>query len=218
MRRFFLSVLVISVTVLGLLGIQPAPVYAASPGCNAVNGLSVTGTGGYTTGVYQFSAGETIVYTLTWSFPGATVTSASAYISIGATTVASATVSNPTTSVTVPYTFPADQSTAVRLDWAFSLSGPVGAYSVTMTLRCGGGQGWEGPGIPAGFVMKHIICNVAAVQSPGGPVVPNIKPLVPGATWYMSPTPVKDAKGKLWTEVFLGGWNNAFIPAECATW
>ncbi len=79
-------------------------------------------------------------------------------------------------------------------------------------------QSFQGPPIPAGFVMKTVTCTVPAVQSPGGDVVPGINALVPGAHWYMSPTPVKDAKGKLWTEVFLAGWNNAFIPAECATW
>jgi hypothetical protein len=89
--------------------------------------------------------------------------------------------------------------------------------TVNVTMDCNvGGQGWEGPGIPAGFVLKTIVCDVAAVQSPGGPVVPNIKPLVPGATWFMNPKAVKDAQGKLWTEVFLGGYNNAFIPANCA--
>jgi hypothetical protein len=98
--------------------------------------------------------------------------------------------------------------------WTGAASSP-GAATIS---NVAGGSAFQGPPIPKGFVLLTITCNVAAVQSPGGPVVPNIKPLVPGATWYMSPTPVKDAKGKLWTEVFLGGWNNAFIPAECATW
>jgi hypothetical protein len=75
---------------------------------------------------------------------------------------------------------------------------------------------FEGPPLPAGFVLKTMTCTVAAAQSPGGDVVPGIKPLIPGATWFMSPTPVKDANGKLWTEVFVGSWNDVYIPAECA--
>jgi hypothetical protein len=99
-------------------------------------------------------------------------------------------------------------------NWTGGAFSPGGATITNLA----GGSAFEGPPIPAGFVLLTVTCNVAAVQSPGGPVVPNIKPLVPGATWFMSPKPVKDAKGKLWTEVFLGGWNNAYIPAECARW
>ena len=81
-------------------------------------------------------------------------------------------------------------------------------------VSCGGS--FEGPGIPAGFVMMTVVRPAVVYDSPGGSVVPNVKTLEPGSTWYMSPVTVKDSHGTLWREVFLAGWNNAFIPANSA--
>jgi hypothetical protein len=158
-----------------------------------------TGTGNE---AYQYVATDgagTSIYTLSNQLPLGSYT-------LGSASFTQAPAYNP---ITVKLISPAGNGYSAQT--IFSIQGTCAGLPTY-----GGAKGWEGPGIPEGFVLKTIVCNVAAVQSPGGPVVENIKALVPGATWFMNPTPVKDAQGKLWTEVFLGGYNNAFIPANCA--
>jgi hypothetical protein len=73
---------------------------------------------------------------------------------------------------------------------------------------------FAGPGVPAGFVLKTITCNVAVYDAPGGkPVGSNA--ITSGQTWYVNPTPKKDAAGKSWTEVFVAGYSNGFVPTSC---
>jgi hypothetical protein len=73
---------------------------------------------------------------------------------------------------------------------------------------------FDGPGIPAGFVLKTVTCDMAVFDSPGGVPVGENR-FTTGATWFMNPTPKKDAKGRLWTEVFVGGWQNGWILTSC---
>jgi hypothetical protein len=73
---------------------------------------------------------------------------------------------------------------------------------------------FDGPGIPAGFVLMTVTCNMAVYDSPGGSPVGDNR-FSAGATWFMNPKPVKDAKGRLWTEVFVGGYHNGYILTSC---
>ena len=73
---------------------------------------------------------------------------------------------------------------------------------------------FEGAYIPAGFVLRTINCDVAVYDSAGGsPVGSNA--ITSGQTWFVNATPVKAADGTLWTEIFVSGFNNGFIPTSC---
>jgi hypothetical protein len=73
---------------------------------------------------------------------------------------------------------------------------------------------FDGPGIPSGFVLKTITCNVAVYDAPGGkPVGDNA--VTVGQTWYGNPKPKKDAAGKSWTGIFVAGYINGFVPTRC---
>jgi hypothetical protein len=73
---------------------------------------------------------------------------------------------------------------------------------------------FSGPGIPGGFVMKTITCDVVVFDAPGGkPVGSNA--IKSGQTWYVNPTPKKDAAGKAWTEIFVAGYTNGYVPTSC---
>jgi hypothetical protein len=71
-----------------------------------------------------------------------------------------------------------------------------------------------GTGVPAGFVLKTVTCDVAVFNTPGGYPVGDNK-IVGGQTWFVNPKPVKDAAGKSWTEVFVAGSTNGYIPTSC---
>ncbi len=71
-----------------------------------------------------------------------------------------------------------------------------------------------GPGVPAGFVLHTITCTVPVFNTPGGsPVGSNV--ILGGQTWYVNPTPVTDRFGRFWTEIFVAGPVDAFIPTPC---
>jgi hypothetical protein len=78
----------------------------------------------------------------------------------------------------------------------------------------GGSMDFSGPALPGGFVLKTITCDVAVFDAPGGkPVGSNM--IKGGQTWYVNPTPKKDAAGKSWTEVFVAGYTNGYVPTSC---
>ena len=76
------------------------------------------------------------------------------------------------------------------------------------------GPNVPGPGIPTGFVLHTITCTVAVYDSAGGKPVSGAT-IISGQTWFVSPTPVKDSKGKSWTEIFVGSALDGFIPTNC---
>jgi hypothetical protein len=99
-----------------------------------------------------------------------------------------------------------------------------GVGPATVTINCvtravtvvnfSSGAGAPGPAIPSGFVLKTLTCNVAVFDAPGGkPVGSNA--ITSGQTWYVNPTPKKDAAGKLWTEIFVAGYSNGYVPTSC---
>jgi hypothetical protein len=36
-----------------------------------------------------------------------------------------------------------------------------------------------------------------------------------GQTWYVNPAPKTDAAGKSWTEIFVAGYTNGYVPTSC---
>ncbi|MBX3065322.1 MAG: hypothetical protein U0528_17865 [Anaerolineae bacterium] len=97
------------------------------------------------------------------------------------------------------YTFRAD---------GFSTS--TGPYTLTVTTN-----GNPGRPVPTGFVLSWMSCSTAVFDAPGGNPVGN-NAVWAGQRFYVNPTPVKDASGKSWTEIYVSGSQNAFIPTSCA--
>lgn len=71
-----------------------------------------------------------------------------------------------------------------------------------------------GPTHPADFVQRPITCDVAVFDEPGGsPVGDNM--LKAGQDWHVNPEPVMGPDGQHWTEVFVSGLFNGYIPTRC---
>jgi hypothetical protein len=93
------------------------------------------------------------------------------------------------------------------------------SYNADVTQPCGSAGGlafnsYAGPPIPEGFVQKYLKCSTAVFDSPGGNPVGNAAVYF-GQAFYVSTTPVKDANGKLWIEIFVSSSPNPYIPASC---
>lgn len=83
-----------------------------------------------------------------------------------------------------------------------------GDHSVSTTCH-----GYDAAPVPAGFVMHFITCNSPVYDAPAGsPVGANA--VTNGQTWFTNPTPVT-AGGKSWTEIFVAGLTDGFIPTSC---
>jgi hypothetical protein len=110
---------------------------------------------------------------------------------------------------TVNAAFPMAPDTLTHVSLTVSIGG-----SLSFDYYCSGGAPVSGPPIPAGFVLRTITCNVAVFDAPGGsPVGSNA--ITNGQTWYVNPKSVKDAAGKAWTEIFVGGYNDGYVPTSC---
>jgi hypothetical protein len=76
-----------------------------------------------------------------------------------------------------------------------------------------------GPPLPPGSELKTITCDVAVYDSAGGRPVGSNR-IKAGQTWYVMPG-VKTASGPggtgsiEWSEVFVGGYTNGWIPTSC---
>jgi len=69
-------------------------------------------------------------------------------------------------------------------------------------------------GIPAGFVQRGINCTVAVYsQVDGTPVGSNM--VIKGQNWYVNPVPVRGKFRRLWTEIYVSGPVDGFIPTRC---
>ena len=73
---------------------------------------------------------------------------------------------------------------------------------------------YQGVPIPAGFVLRTITCDTAVFTEPvGSPVGSNA--VTNGQTWYVNPVPVAGGDGQDWTEIFVAGPINGFVPTSC---
>jgi hypothetical protein len=113
---------------------------------------------------------------------------------------------------------PANTIETVTMNMRFNTSGYPIAASASLSFNCSTGvifSGiFEGVPIPSGFVLKTITCNTPLYGEPAGsPVGENA--VTVGQTWFVNPTPVAGSDGQLWTEIFVAGPHNAFVPARC---
>lgn len=217
MRSFLFVLAVLSLLFAGsIIAVQPAPAYASS-GCGAINGATFTTTAyqAFITEPLQFDKGDQLVYTLTWSIPGWTVTSATISISLGTdyNPVATATAGGNPTQAVLNYEFASGMTTALRFDWGFGGSGDFEPHTITTTISCGSGV-FQGAPIPSGFVLRTIVCDVPVYNLPGGSPVGDNK-ITNGQTWYVNPTPVSAADGSSWSEIFVAGFTNGYVPTSC---
>jgi len=86
-------------------------------------------------------------------------------------------------------------------------------FFASINKRCG----FEGPALPAGFVPAEITCDVTVFQAPN-PDLQTSARLRKGQVWFVNPEPVPaqiDTFYKEWTEVFVSGLHNGFIPTAC---
>ena len=67
---------------------------------------------------------------------------------------------------------------------------------------------------PAGFVLRSIACDTAVYDAPAGQPVGSDS-ISAGQTWFVNPTPVTGPDGQSWTEVFVAGPINVYIPTSC---
>ena len=92
--------------------------------------------------------------------------------------------------------------------------GDSGTVNITTSCNPASASALPGPGVPSGFGLHRITCTVAVYDSPGGSPVGSSE-LLNGQTWFASATPVSDKQGASWTEVFVGGVHDGFIPTRC---
>lgn len=74
-----------------------------------------------------------------------------------------------------------------------------------------------GPGIPSGFVLRTITCDVPVYATPAGMPVAGGAAIRAGQTWFVNPTPINGADGRQWTEIFAAGFINGYIPTACVS-
>jgi hypothetical protein len=91
-------------------------------------------------------------------------------------------------------------------------------YSLTVqtTPPPGGSVQPSAPGIPDGFVLRSILCDVPVYNLAGGQPVGDDH-ITAGQTWYVNPTPVAAVDGTPWIEIFVGSRPNPYIPAHCVS-
>lgn len=77
-------------------------------------------------------------------------------------------------------------------------------------------QRTDGPGVPTGFVLRTIWCDVAVYNAPAGSPVGSAS-IRAGQTWFVNATPVAGSDGADWTEIFAGGRTNGYIPTVCVS-
>jgi len=212
MRRF-LALAVLVTLCAGLLLVDPTPARALSSGCSAlpINRTS-TASAAIFSFVGDFAAGETITATAsnsttlaaTLQVPSLSVLIISP-IKAGATS-ASYTFTSPATGVRIYY------------GYGYNTPTPAGAVTAYFSLSCGilpppstatAEPRFEGPGIPAGFVLRTMTCTTPIYNTPKGKPVADYQ-VTSGQTWYVNPTPVDG-----WVEGFFGGYTNGWIPQAC---
>jgi hypothetical protein len=73
---------------------------------------------------------------------------------------------------------------------------------------------YDGPAIPGQFALRTIVCDTPVYDGPAGlPVGDNV--VFSGQTWYVNTTPVIGGDGQLWTEIFVAGIYNGYVPTRC---
>lgn len=75
-------------------------------------------------------------------------------------------------------------------------------------------EGYKGPAIPAGYVLRTITCNMAVFDAPGGKAVGS-NSVKAGQTFFVNPNTKTDASGVSWTQIFVSSTSNPWIWSSC---
>ncbi|CAG0952637.1 MAG: hypothetical protein IT322_12745 [Anaerolineae bacterium] len=73
---------------------------------------------------------------------------------------------------------------------------------------------YGGPGVPSGYVLRTITCDVAVRNAPGGAPIGS-DAVKAGQTFYVSPDTTAAPDGELWSQVFVSSSPNPWIPTRC---
>ncbi|MBW4437441.1 MAG: hypothetical protein KME04_09925 [Pleurocapsa minor GSE-CHR-MK-17-07R] len=68
--------------------------------------------------------------------------------------------------------------------------------------------------VPASFVPATITCDTPVYDAPAGSPVGSDR-VTAGQSWSVNPTPVVAADGSSWTEIYVSGFLNPFVPTAC---
>jgi hypothetical protein len=110
------------------------------------------------------------------------------------------------------FTFPIDQSYQIYFNNNQSVV-------VIVHITCTGdtpvsSADVPGPTLPGGFVLRMITCDTPVYNMAGGTPVATGETIKSGQTWFVNPKSVS-AGSASWTEIFVGGWIDGFIPSAC---
>ena len=208
-RLFLLAILTLSVVLVAAFPGSSAQAASGSIGSVCINGSTVSGTV-----MVTGSAGEQIGVIIGSNPPviiGTIFASGQTYVfSFGATL--------PSYQVGQTITIQAGTINGNSIGAGLTGSGN-GHAPGTCTSGSGGppsigyGQG-GGSGVPANFVIRGINCTVAVFNTPDGtPVGSNT--LLKGQNWFVNPVPIRGKFRRLWTEVYVSGPIDGFIPTRC---
>lgn len=107
-----------------------------------------------------------------------------------------------------------DASTAVVYGTSVTtINCAAGVFSATNAFVPAGGV-YGGPGIPSGFVLRTITCDVAVRNAPGGAPIGS-DAVKAGQTFYVSPDTTAAPDGELWSQIFVSSSPNPWIPTRC---
>jgi hypothetical protein len=208
-RRIFLILAVLSLLLVGSFTGHSHSVQAASSGCGAISySYTETGYNAHFSGPLYFEAGESVYYYVVGTMPIAPTFTYIWITDLLGGGSADATQSGNTAAVA--YTIPKSGTYNFRFDWLFYTSAPYDPHAVDVHIACG----YQGPTIPAGFVLHTITCDVPVYNLPGGSPVGDNK-ITNGQTWFVNPLPVTAADGTSWTEIFVSGYTDGYIPTGC---
>jgi len=70
------------------------------------------------------------------------------------------------------------------------------------------------PDIPAAYVLRVMICDTMLYDNPAGSVISNTSVVI-GQIFSVDPVDAIAADGSHWTQLFVGGWNNPYVPSVC---
>lgn len=118
----------------------------------------------------------------------------------------------------ISFYVPADGYTTV-VDEVYDDSGTLFSVS-TADADCTTGEiniaqsSIYGPKVPKGFELHSLSCSSAVLDAPGGKQVGDDAVLA-GQTWFVNPTPKAGPDGQNYTEIFVGGRRNGYIPTVC---
>ena len=116
---------------------------------------------------------------------------------------------------TIPFSTPQPDGTVIEINEIhLHSSGGPDDYAIVAYGYYPCSEGFAGRGIPAGFELRTITCDVAVFDKAAGQPVGDNR-IKAGQTWYVNPETTTTAGGESWSEVFVSGLVNGWIPSRC---